>query len=151
MTSAQANRPATTQPSRTARHLAKHTNDKAGQERMLKALNGKREGKTTEANVKQAVNAAYDQKGKDSGTCFIDGKNRQVLHSSAGKAGAGGEGVTIFHYWDSDTQPGTTYLGVIAMGFHLDNSHYKIYQDYGQNQDPFRRGAKVNVQGDPTA
>ncbi|MEU9321431.1 hypothetical protein [Streptomyces sp. NPDC048295] len=133
-------------PARTAKHLARHTADKDGQQRMKKALLGKIEGGTTEANLSQALNAVYDTEGKDSGFCEVDKKQRNIRHCSAGKSGGSGDGATIFYYWDKDTA--TPYLGIIAMGHHLDGSHYQIYENYGQYTSPFQCKKKVNVRGD---
>ncbi|MER7728157.1 hypothetical protein [Streptomyces sp. NPDC096323] len=90
----------------------------------------------------QALNHAYDGKGKDSGSHVVDGVQRQVLHASAGKTGAD-VSVTLFYYFENPS--GSFHL--VALGEHTKvPGQYLIDKELGQDQAPFQK-KKVGPQG----
>ncbi|MFJ6617881.1 hypothetical protein ACIQOW_09970 [Kitasatospora sp. NPDC091335] len=90
-------------------------------------------------NLSQALNAAYDGKGKDSGKHTVDGGDVQVLHASAGKAGV--TSVTLFYFFNG------TEFRLVALGEHVSSDRYKIDTDLGQAASPFQKKKTVGPKG----
>ncbi|MGG7569461.1 hypothetical protein [Streptomyces sirii] len=88
----------------------------------------------------QALNAAYDGKGKDSGKHKVDGEDTHVLHASAGKLGAD-QSVTLFYFFKG------TVFHLLALAEHVTNDTYKIDTDLGQDEPPFQKKKTVGPGG----
>ncbi|AEW99250.1 hypothetical protein [Streptantibioticus cattleyicolor] len=110
----------------------------ADQTAAQKDLSGYVEGSRV-TNLSQALNAAYDGKGKDSGKHTVDGVEVQVLHASAGKIG--GTSVTLFHFFRGSE------LHLVALGEHVASDRYLIEAELGQQEAPFRKKKTVGPSG----
>ncbi|MQS36946.1 hypothetical protein [Streptomyces katsurahamanus] len=94
------------------------------------------------SNLSQALNAAYDGKGKFSCQLTIDGKKVDVWHASAGVKGV--SSVTLF-YFPKDLTAAQFHL--IALAEHAGGTTYKIDPDFGQDDFPYKKRKTVGVDG----
>nr|WP_223242588.1 hypothetical protein [Streptomyces sp. CBMA123] len=115
--------------------MKRYTSQSAAQEDLKKHVEGSRL-----TNLGQALNAAYDGKGKDSGKHTVDGTVVQVLHASAGKAGV--SSVTLFYFFQGSE------FRLVALGEHASSDRYTIDADLGQEEAPFRRKKTVGPGGE---
>jgi hypothetical protein len=89
--------------------------------------------------LSQALNDAFDGKGKDSGTHLIDGEKVNVRHSSAGVVGK--PSVTLFHFFKNNE------FHLVALGEHVSSSGYRIDDVLGQETAPFQKKKTVGPTG----
>ncbi|MDH6706596.1 hypothetical protein P3T27_003323 [Kitasatospora sp. MAA19] len=87
----------------------------------------------------QALNDAYDGKGKDSGNHVVDGEKVNVRHSSAGVAGKAT--VTLFHFFKNNE------FHLVALGEHVSSTAYRIDDVLGQETAPFQKKKTVGATG----
>lgn len=91
--------------------------------------------KSLHANVKQALNQAFDGEGKATAGYRFDGN--PIIHASSGIEGTQ-KCVSIFFYILGET------IYTVAMGRHVTSSSY-ILDHYGQPSGDFKEGARVNL------
>ncbi|MEV5574428.1 hypothetical protein AB0L06_30710 [Spirillospora sp. NPDC052269] len=119
------------------------------QEAMKARLQDNLPNDASQKRVQQALTAAYDGKGKDSGKCIVDGTERQILHASSGNNEIGS--LTIFHYFiNKGATDGKEQMRIIAVGEHHTSDTYKIDKNLGQPQPPFQKNKVVTVDGSAT-